>query len=245
MNVRALVVDDETIIAEDLAFQLNERSGWHADHCCDPTSVPALIAETPYDVCFLDIEMPGQSGIALARQLKEEFPDVILVFATAFAEHAATAYRLPAADYLVKPVGRDLLAEACDRVEEQVNMLANGDSATAEEAGNSLIAVKSVGRTDYIKIADIILGQAAGNYVRLQTAEKEYLHRCPFSEMVTELEAHGFVRCHRSFFVNRDNVVSFVRSVHAGDELVLDGDFRAPVSQTHRKSIESILSGTI
>ena len=108
MMIHALVVDDEINIAEDLAFQLNERPNWQAEFCSDPTIVGDLISRRTFDVCFLDIEMPGQDGISLAQKIKAAHPDTILIFATAFAQHAATAYRLPATDYLVKPINRDI-----------------------------------------------------------------------------------------------------------------------------------------
>lgn len=242
--VRALVVDDETIIAEDLAYQLNERRGWQAEFCSDPTAVLDLLDHHTFDVCFLDIEMPYQSGISLARDVRNAYPEMIIIFATAYAEHAATAYRLPATDYLVKPVNKDVLSEACERVEVQTVLNTGTNEAADDDPAASSIAVKSVGRTDYIKINDIIMGQAAGNYVRLHCRDKEYLHRCSFSELTEQLSPKGFLRCHRSFFVNASKVVSFVRNMNDGDELVLEGNHRAPVSHSHRKSIETILSGT-
>jgi len=240
--ISALVVDDEINIAEDLTFQLNERTGWQAEYCCDPTAVSEFLQKRTIDVCFLDIEMPGQNGFDLARTLQEDHPDIIIIFATAFAEHAAKAYRLPATDYLVKPILRTLLNEACERVETRVAETL-GSKNNGLEAGALSIAVKSMGRTDYVKIAEIILGQAAGNYVRLQCPEKEYLHRCSFNELNNRLSMNGFFRCHRSYFVNRAKVVSFVRNMNDGDELLLDNDMRVPVSQSYRKAVTALLAG--
>jgi len=240
--IRALVIDDETIIAEDLALQLCERVGWQADHCSDPTHVLGTVKQQAYNVCFLDIEMPGQGGLQLAESIREIDPNMIILFATAYAEHAATAYRLPAADYLVKPISAGILDEACCRVEALHKTLqASGD---ALDKTTNLIAVKSVGRTDYIKPANIIMGQAAGNYVRLHCRDKEYLHRCSFNELAAQLEPQGFLKCHRSFFVKANKVVSFIRTLNDGDELILEGGQRAPVSQSHRKAIDEILSGS-
>jgi len=240
--IYALVVDDEAIIAEDLAFQLNERTGWQASHCTDPTWVITLLKESKIDVCFLDIEMPGQGGLSLAEDIRKIYPDIILIFATAYAEHAASAYRLPATDYLVKPVNKDILAEACARVEAELAGSTEHENAAREGLSKGLIAVKSIGRTDYIKITDIIMGQAAGNYVRLHLHEKEFLHRCSFTELTAQVTGMGFLRCHRSFFVNSNKVTSFIRNSDNGDELILDGNFRAPVSHSYRKSIETFLS---
>ncbi|PCI64648.1 MAG: hypothetical protein COB37_00860 [Kordiimonadales bacterium] len=240
MTVRALIVDDETMIAEDMALQLAARPGWEARFCCDPSLVLDLITRHNINVCFLDIEMPGQSGIALSQQLRSDFPSVIIIFATAFAEHAATAYRLPATDYLVKPISDTVLDEACVRVEQQLK--AAGSKAIDPTAG--MIAVKSMGRTDYIKTSEIVMGQAAGNYVCLHSKNKEYLHRASFGELSDQLAPHGFLKCHRSYFVNASKVVSFVRNIKDGDELVLEGGYRAPVSQAHRKSVNMILSSS-
>ncbi|MEX0298533.1 MAG: LytR/AlgR family response regulator transcription factor [Kordiimonas sp.] len=240
--VRALVVDDESIIAEDFADQLNGRQGWHASYICDALAVIDILSKDQCDVCFLDIEMPEQSGIALGQQIKEQFPQIIIVFATAYAEHAASAYRLPAADYLVKPISRELLSEACDRVEERLENSSAMEGLDDNNLGSDTIVVKSVGRTDYVKIPEIIMGQAAGNYVRLVCNGKEYLHRCSFSELINQITPMGFMQCHRSFFVNTIKVQSFVRNMNDGDELVLEGDLRVPVSQSHRKSVDQILA---
>jgi len=241
--IRALIVDDEINIAEDLAFQLNEKHGWRAEFCCDASKILDLLNRSTIDVCFLDIEMPGHNGIALAHAIQEEHPDIILVFATAFAEHAAKAYRLPATDYLVKPISPNILNDACLRVENQIK---NGRANTGKngpDPANDSIAVKSMGRTDYVKISEIMVGQAAGNYVRLHCREKEYLHRCSFSELNSQLAENGFLQCHRSYFVNSGKVVSFVRNINDGDELLLKDGKRAPVSHTYRKAVNAMLSG--
>lgn len=241
--IRALVVDDEINIAEDLVYQLNEKHGWRAEFCCDATKVLKLLSSHTIDVCFLDIEMPGQNGIALAHAIQGEHPDIILIFATAFSEHAAKAYRLPATDYLVKPISRDILDNACQRAENQIkNGHANAGKSDIDAAAKS-IAVKSMGRTDYVKISEIIVGQAAGNYVRLHCQEKEYLHRCSFSELNSLLAESGFLRCHRSYFVNSKKVVSFIRNMNDSDELLLENGAKAPVSQSYRKAVNAILSG--
>lgn len=241
--IQALVVDDEINIAEDLVFQLNERQEWQAEFCCDATAVLGLLNHNSVDVCFLDIEMPGQSGIMLAHSIQEKYPDIVLIFATAFAEHAAKAYRLPATDYLVKPISRKLLNEACQRVETKVkNGSVHPEKNSFDSAAES-IAVKSMGRTDYVKISEIMIGQAAGNYVRLHCEEKEYLHRCSFTELNQQLAESGFLRCHRSYFVNSRKVVSFVRNMNDGDELILENGARAPVSHSYRKAVNEMLSG--
>ncbi len=235
--IKALVIDDEIIIAEDLAHQLKSRKGWDATYCIDPTTVIDKLGDASFDVCFLDIEMPECNGITLGRLICEKYPEMLIVFSTAFAEHAATAYRLSATDYLVKPIDPAVLDEACSRVEDR---LAN--SRAPKGMSTSLITVKSVGRKDYIKASDIIMGQAAGNYVRLYCGDKEFLHRCSFSEFADQLAAEGFVRCHRSFIVNTSRVVSFLRSKENGDELVLENDVKAPVSEGYKKSIDGALS---
>lgn len=240
--IKALVVDDEVIIAEDLAHQLKSRDNWDADFFVDPTIVMAAIEASAYDVCFLDIEMPECNGIMLGRLIREKYPEISIIFSTAFAEHAATAYRLSATDYLVKPINGGVLDEACVRVEKEIAIKQSTVVNIEPNSSSRVIVVKSVGRTDYVKTSDIVMGQAAGNYVRLYSDDKEYLHRCSFTTFADQLVPEGFVRCHRSFIVNTNKVVSFIRNKDGGDELVLENGIKAPVSEGYKKSLDKVLA---
>jgi two-component system, LytTR family, response regulator len=232
MTVRAAILDDEHIIATDLARQIARHPGWEvAGAFTDCDELQNCIDTQQIDVCFMDIEMPGRNGLTFARELREQMPDMGFVFVTAYHQYAAAAFRVEAIDYLVKPATPDAVAEACRRAEERVG--APGQSAK--------FAVISAGRIDYVALNDIIAAKAAGNYVALLTNEAEHLHRVTISELDETLAGAGFLRTHRSHLVRPSAIVS--ARVRGDDilEVTLANGATAPVSDTYRSRVAASL----
>lgn len=232
MTVRAAILDDEHIIAADLARQVARYPGWEvAGTFTDCDALQQCIDTSPIDVCFMDIEMPGRNGLSFARELHEQLPDLGFVFVTAYHQYAATAFRVEAIDYLVKPATPEAVAEACRRTEERIG--APGRSAK--------FAVISSGRIDYVALQDIIAAKAAGNYVALLTGDAEHLHRVTISEMEDTLTSAGFLRTHRSHLV-RPSAITSAR-VRGDDilEVTLSNGALAPVSETYRQRVATAL----
>lgn len=237
MSISALVLDDEYIIANDLARQIGAREDWSVRTFVNPLEAFTALGEAPADVCFVDIEMPGQNGLEFAARVRDAFPETLIIFVTAYSEFAAEAFRVRAFDYLVKPVARNLLREVCDSAEEA---LAARKIGAAPKVGRH-IAVRSASRIDLVEVGSILFGQSLGNYISLQTPQKEYLHRCKISDMVEELAGHGFVRTHRSWFARASAVQSLKRKGETITALELDGGFEVPVSASHMDEVTEAL----
>lgn len=237
MTVKALLLDDERIIVDDLAAQLAKHDDWAVAGAFTSylDAVAACRRERP-DVCFLDIEMPGADGLSVAKDIAAVHPSAIFVFVTAYPQYAAAAYRVAAIDYLVKPVSASLLNEACARVEAAIK-------TGARDAGDALkrtIAVKSARRIDYVHMDQIVAAKAAGNYVALITEDGEFLQRMTISDFERIASPLGFIRTHRSYIVN----ARFIKSAEiAGGlkSLHLAGDISAPVSAAFRRDVEIAL----
>ncbi len=232
MNVRAAILEDEHIIATDLARQIGRHPGWEvAGAFTDCDELQKCIDSSPIDVCFMDIEIPGRDGLSFARDLRERFPKLEFVFVTAYHQYAAAAFRIKAIDYLVKPATPEAVAEACRRVEERM-----GAPPRAAK-----FAVISAGRIDYVALDDIIAAKAAGNYVALLTGDAEHLHRVSISELDETLSNAGFLRTHRSHLV-RPSAITSAR-VRGDDilEVTLTNGATAPVSDTYRQRVSAVL----
>lgn len=236
--IRALVLDDEPIIAADVAQQLNRRSGWQASAVNRPDEARAYMRSHMVDVVFLDIEMPGTNGMELLPLLKKIQPDLEVVFVTAFPEYAANAFRVSAADYVVKPVARHILEEACSRIETRFDKVENA------HAHNDFIEVTSYGRTDRVPVSEILLVRAERNYAALVCAEGEHLYRATLKSMEASLSEAGLLRCHRSFMVRMEKVRSLIRRRGQLTELRLFGGKSAPVGAAYRSHVMQALSSS-
>lgn len=233
--IKALVLDDEAIIAADIAYQLNARDGWSAAAETNVDTARARLKAETFDVLFLDIEMPGCDGMTFAAELKECCPDLHVIFSTAYPQHAAQAFRLSALDYIVKPLSRSVLAEACERVEGKKR-------APFMEADTPKFVIKSFGRTDLVPMGDVIVARAERNYVALMCGEKEYLHRSTISEMEKDLGAVGCIRCHRSYIVKKSMVQSLLRKNGVLSHLKLVSGEEVPVGANYRSQVQQALT---
>ncbi|MBK6834174.1 MAG: response regulator transcription factor [Bacteroidetes bacterium] len=171
------------------------------------------------DLIFLDIEMPGKSGIQLAEEIVQKQIALDIIFTTAYNDFAIKAFRLSAIDYLLKPLQEKQLLEAIERVCERKSMkearvrldslVKNFDSSSAQN-----IAIPVQGGYEYLAVKDIEYLEADGSYVHLFTLDKKQKtisKNLKYFEQVLE-HFPNFVRAHRSFIVNMDYVASFSRS---------------------------------
>jgi len=193
-TLRVLVVDDERPALDELAYLLaqDDRVG-EVLTCDSATEGLVTLQAEDVDAVFLDIQMPGLSGIELAQVLSRFRSPPAIVFVTAHDEHAVDAFELRAVDYVLKPVRRDRLAEAVRRVVE---------SGSEPPGGQDLeLAVERGGVTRLVRRSDITHVEAQGDYARLHTADGSHLLRVPLTQLETEWAAAGFVRIHRSLLV--------------------------------------------
>jgi DNA-binding LytR/AlgR family response regulator len=233
--IRFCVLDDEHIVATDLAYQLAQRKGWDlAGVFQDPAALQREFADSKFDVCFLDIETPGLDGLSLARLLKEASPRLIVIFVTAYHQYTTAAFRVEARDYLVKPVTPVALSEACQRVEKQLGAAI----CTTQDK----FAILTAGRIDYVPVKDVVAARAAGNYVALITEQREHLHRITVTDLAKILLPLGFLRTHRSYLVRPELIVASKVRGGALVEVILRSGLDVPVSESYRQDVASVLA---
>jgi DNA-binding LytR/AlgR family response regulator len=189
-----LVVDDERPALDELAYLLegDDRVG-EVLTCDSATEGLVTLQAEDVDAVFLDIQMPGLSGIELAQVLSRFRTPPAIVFVTAHDEHAVDAFELRAVDYVLKPVRRDRLAEAVRRVVES-----GSEPAVSQDLE---LPVERGGVTRLVRRSEITYVEAQGDYARLHTAEGSHLLRVPLTQLETEWAPAGFVRIHRSLLV--------------------------------------------
>jgi two-component system, LytTR family, response regulator LytT len=192
VSLRALIVDDEPPARSELRYLLDEAGGVEVvGEASDAGEAMQLIRAIPYDVVFLDIDMPGITGVDLAESLSALERSPAVVFVTAHSEHAVKAFEVAAADYLVKPVELDRLKRAIERVtpEQPVTRI---ERVLVEKAGRKLL----------IQVEDIYYVMAKDDYSYLYTGGERYLSTSSLAHLEAKLAASGFFRVHRRFLVN-------------------------------------------
>jgi DNA-binding LytR/AlgR family response regulator len=232
-SLRVLVVDDERPALDELVWLLG-RDARVADVLGAGSAAEALrvLQEETVDVVFLDIRMPGLTGLDLARVLSRFKQPPAVVFVTAHDDHAVDAFDLNAVDYVLKPVRDDRLAEAVRRVVE-----ARG--AVPSPVEEDTIAVELGGRTRFVSRSEVRYVEAQGDYARLHTADGSHLVRVPLSSLEEQWRDAGFVRIHRSLLVALAHVEE-VR-MDSGRCTVLVGGDELAVSRRHTRELRDLL----
>lgn len=229
--LRALVIDDERPALDELSYLLARDPRIGDVRTCDSaTEALKLLQEADVDVVFLDIQMPGLTGLEFAQVLSQFRNPPPIVFVTAHESHAVEAFDLRAVDYVLKPVRADRLAEAVRRVVE------GGDRAPAND---TQIPVELGGVTRFVSRSEVTHVEAQGDYARLHTADGSHLIRTPLSTLEEEWASAGFVRIHRSLLVSLAHVAE-VR-MDAGRCTVLVGGVELAVSRRHTRELRDLL----
>jgi DNA-binding LytR/AlgR family response regulator len=238
--MRALVVDDEPLVRSELVYAL-ERVAPEVEVAEAGEAVEALqlLARDAYDVVFLDINLPGLSGLEATKVIAALPNPPQVVFVTADGSRALDAFELAAIDYLVKPVSEARLARAVERVRGQ-----RGEASPAPvEPRSARVALEDGERTRLVRLADIRYVQANGHLVTARIFEGDLRWKGTLSECARRLEPAGFLRCHRAYLVNPERVVE-VEPFFGGSYLLrVDDKARSevPVSRNFLPAVRKTL----
>lgn len=199
------------------------------------------------DVVFLDIEMPGKSGLQMAEELVESGCTSAIVFTTAYNAYAINAFRLSAVDYLLKPIQEDQLLESIEKVKERlkfqdtaVQLKALSKNLKTEKP--DVLCVPVQGGYEYMSLNEILFLEADGSYVRIVCANgKHKLVAKNLKYFENSLQGAGnFVRVHRSYSVNMDEVSAYIKS--DGGNLELRSGKVIPVSRDRKQAVLKYLN---
>ena len=270
MNATALIAEDEPLLAAALQAEL--ARAWPGLHLLatvgnGAAAVTQALALKP-QVLFLDIRMPGLSGLEAAVQLAEEWPEggpgaapfPAIVFVTAYDQYAVQAFEAQAVDYLLKPVQAERLARTVQRVQQ---LLAQRSPATA---GNPLehtlsqlrallapvahaqpseplsVIQASVGNAlRLVPVDEVLVFEAADKYVRVLTLDAELLLRTPLKELLPRLDPTEFWQVHRGTVVRAGAIAQAVRGDNGKLSLSLHGRPESwPVSRLHEHRLRPL-----
>ncbi len=222
MSIRALVADDEPKLAEYLAGRLAEL--WPEIEICgiavNGNDALEQINNQKPDMVFLDIKMPGMSGLEVAKRMTH--PSLV-VFVTAYHKYAVNAFEEEAVDYLLKPVSDERLMRTITRVKGR--SASKGEMQNLESLLSKLtqamekkdayvryLRASSGSTIRFISVDDILFINARSKYTSAVTKDGEFLMRSPLSELTRQLDPERFWQIHRSTIVNTSKIVSVSRT---------------------------------
>jgi len=233
--ITVLIADDEPPALDELAFLLGKDERIGTIHRASSGSEALRILDNErVDALFLDIHMPGLSGLDIARAVSRAGNSPAVVFVTADEDHAVKAFELAAVDYLLKPVRAERLANSVGRVMETL--------AIAETVPASVITVDLGGMKKMIRRDDVRYVQAQGDYARLHTEESSYLIRVPLAELEKQWAEAGFLRIHRSYLVSMTHVTQ--AKLGAAQPTITANGAELPVSRRHLPALREKLEAT-
>lgn len=177
----------------------------------------------PYDVVFLDIEMPDADGISIAKRLRNISKDVILVFLTSHMEYVLKGYEVNALRYLTKPIQPDKLKEVLHYIAEQ-------------EKHKHFLWLKTNAEEERVAVSQILYLEAQNQNIIIHTEEKNYKVRYNMKDYEQELKMDDFFRIHRGYLISLRKVKTLRKR-----EVVLEGDICLPVSRSREKDLKEAL----
>lgn len=241
--MRVLVVDDERLARRRLCRMLEAIPGIdQIRECSDGREAIAALSAESFDLVLLDIRMRELGGFDVVAEIgPENMPPV--VFVTAFDEFAVRAFDVHALDYLLKPVSASRLREAVERARRAPDSLRAELRTVVEELvsererpGAEWLMIRGAGEAPVLRVSEIEMFEAAGNYVYVHAGGKRWLHRESLVSLEQRLDPHVFVRIHRSTIVNLGSVQS-VEPIAAGDyEVHMQNGRQVRMSRTYRSA---------
>ena len=246
-KLRALIVDDEYPAREELRYLLRSFPEIEVvGEAAAPDEALELIRNIRYDLCFIDIRMPGGSGLDLVKELSQVPHRPAVIFVTAYPDHAVEAFDLDAVDYLLKPFDEARLGRALQRIVERGAEVSSGDHAPAEgepaDAGLDKIPVPVKDRTILLDVDDVIYATAARGYSYLVTSTGRYLVPHSLAELERRLGGRGFFRTHRAYLINLNRAQAIEPDFAGALQVVMDGNAeRVPVSRRQARSLRRLL----
>ncbi|OOG38857.1 DNA-binding response regulator [Rhodanobacter sp. C06] len=240
-TIRALLVDDEVLAR----LALRQALAAHPDvavvgECGNAAEALQAIAALTPDLIFLDIRMPGMDGFKLLHQLKSDALPMV-VFTTAYGQHALRAFDAGALDYILKPIDQARFDQALARVRRHWQGLQSPATATTPTGHLQRLSVRVGEHIQVIATERIDWIRADGNYVQIHADGAHYLHRETLSHLLESLNPARFLRIHRGVIVN----VERIREVHplfnGNAEIVLRDGTRLDLSRRFRAGARVVL----
>ncbi len=234
--MRALIVDDEPPARSEMRHLLEKAGG--VEVCGEAATAKQALAQAGRlkpDVVFLDIQMPGSNGFAVAQELLDSDDPPLIIFATAYDSHAIKAFEIDAVDYLLKPFSLERVKQAVERaraalsreslsaalLERVADLLRRVGPPAAPQNGPKKITALKGGRMALLEPAQILFVSVEDEVVQIVTSDGRYTASGTLNDLEARLAGGPFLRTHRGWVVNLDHVKEVIPWFNGTYQLVM------------------------
>jgi len=252
MEIRTIVVDDEALAREEIGYLLRSVPDVVVvGEAADGVEAFHLIERERPDLAFLDIQMPGLDGFQLVREMRGLEPRPRVIFVSAYDRYAVQAFEVNALDYLMKPVSRERLEQAVDKVRPLLGTPDNlGDKLSAllsslppRSRHLSKIPVRRRKHLTLIDAQDVLYGYVKDGLVFIVTSDaQDMVAYRTLDELAADLDPEVFHRVHRSYLANANHIREIIPLASGNYELMMDDPnaTHVPLSRQHAKELRRI-----
>ena len=256
MSLNVLVVDDEPLARLGVTARLQQHPDFTVvGECTTGEEALDAIARLKPDLIFLDIQMPGLSGLQALKQIPVERRPIV-VFLTAYADHAVEAFEIQALDYLLKPVDDSRFALAVDRarrlwtMREQQLLTTRLEGQQLKGPGSVAdplrrFAVRRGSEVTFVNVADVNWIEGLGDYAGLHVGPRTHLIRESLTDLAKSLPQTEFLRIHRSTIVRVDCIVRIEPLVHRDYLITLKDRTSVRSSRTYSKAVRELMQNSL
>ena len=253
--IRTIIIDDEQSAINVLTLLLKKFCSEDIEVIATttlPFDAKSLIDEYRPDLVFLDIEMPGLSGIDIIRSF--ENPQFHIVFVTAYDAYAVEAFELSAIDYLLKPVGAEKVQRVISKIKEDIKKHQNALNTQLQQLENLLkkhsvqndkkIGLGMSDKIVYVSLSDIIYFEAQGSYTKVFLNDNNHiLTSKPLGEYEEHLPTNHFFRIHHSYIININKVKEYLKN--DGAMVLMENGIKLEVSTRKKKDFLNIMNSLV
>jgi DNA-binding LytR/AlgR family response regulator len=219
--INAIAVDDEPLAHKVIESFCGQTDFINLQKCfTKPNDALKHLRKFPTDLLFVDIHMPGMTGINLVKALQQ---NTMVIFTTAFSEYAVDSYELNAIDYLLKPINFKRFTQAVNKAREYFNYIQKKD-----HVAEKYIFVRADFSLVKIPLADIIYIEGLADYLKIHVKDrKTFVARMPMKDMLEKLPSTDFIRVHRSF------ILPFSKIDSVRGNTIFIGGLQIPIGKTY------------
>jgi DNA-binding LytR/AlgR family response regulator len=229
--IRCIIVDDETLARQVIQNHLQQIQGFEiVAQCKNATEAAEALKNQEVDLIFLDIQLPGMTGLEFLRTLKNP---PLVVLTTAYAEYALESYEFSVIDYLLKPI-------SFDRFNKTINKIVHGrlfsQSAVEKDLSPSEhVFIKSGNKFFKVNFSEILYIEAMKDYLKIHAADYNLVTLQTMGEMEKILPARQFIRVHKSYIV----AIPQIRTIFGGSVEV--GKTTIPIGVSYKNSVMNLI----
>lgn len=241
MSMRVLIVDDEPLARDELAYLLGQCEGVSAIAQADSIEEAlGTMLEDPVDLIFLDIHLTNESGLSLASKINKLKKPPMIIFATAYDDYAVKAFELNATDYVLKPFELERIQQAVKKAYGQYRKQQLGEPETPKrkDAGLQVLPIQMDERIYMLQVPEIIAIGIENGETTIYTKNMEYIIHEPLSALEKKIGGNPFLRVHRAFLINLKEIKEIQPWFNHTFQLTMSNGLKIPVSRSYMKEFK-------